>query len=272
MGKHTDAFNAIMKAGEKPKKEKVKQVEVKKIEIVEGANPLQLSLSKCLIIGNTIKLPFEKLENYADLRKALLNCGAVYKNSSFIFNSNPQPFINRLMNNENVNIKKEYQFFATSENVAKMLLNRINFFDGAKVLEPSAGQGGILDYLPKNISLDVHCIELMSENAQILRNKGYSVDECNFLDVNGKNDFDIIVANPPFSKNQDIDHFMHMRTHLKENGQMAVITSPHFIFSNDKKSVAFRKYLDENNACYEEIEAGEFKSSGTNIKTMLITI
>lgn len=272
MGHHTDIFNAIMKAGEKPKKKKAEQVEIKQIKLVEGANPLQVSLSKCIIVGNTIKLPFERLENYADLRKALINCGATYKNNSFIFPSDAEPFINRLMTGENINLKKQYQFFATPEKVAKMLINRINFFEGAKILEPSAGQGGLLECLPKNLSLDIDCIELMPENAQILRNKGFNVNEANFLDIRGQNEYDIIIANPPFNKNQDITHFEHMLTHLKPNGQMCVITSLHWTFAKDKQSVKFRELLDNIGATYEEIESGEFKSSGTNIKTILISI
>ena len=53
---------------------------------------------------------------------------------------------------------------------------------------------------------------------------------------------------------------------------MAVITSPHWTFANDKKSKAFRTFLEEEGATWEEIEAGEFKASGTNIKTILIEL
>ncbi len=266
---HTEKFNSIMERNKPAKKEKVMKVEVKQIAERENMSFFQRSLSKCTYAGSTVYLPFERLENYADIRKALMDAGAKYKNNTFIFQNDAEPFINRLMGGEEINIKKQFQFFGTPPKVAKMVIDKINWVTGYKVGEFSAGQGGLLDYLP-NLNLDITCVELMPENAQILSKKGYNVICEDFL----KNEYqqqDVIIGNPPFSKNQDIDHFMHMYKHLKEGGQMAVIVSPHFTFANDKKSVAFRKFLEDHAADdYETIEAGEFKESGTNIKTVLI--
>lgn len=208
------------------------------------------------------------LPNYADLRKALLNAGATYNRNTFVFPNDAQSFIDRLMDGQSVNIKKEFQFFATPKKVAEMVMDKIEFFKGATVREPSAGQGGLLDELPTKMGLIVDCIELMPENAEILRKKGYKVRCEDFLS-NTYEPVDIIVANPPFSKKQDIDHFMHMYKQLKRNGQMAVITSPSWTFAMDKKSMIFRDFINEN-AHYEEIEADAFKESGTKIKTLLI--
>ena len=268
---HTERFNDLMNRNKPAKKEKVKAIPMKMIEERENMSYFQRSLSKCLYSENTVFLPKERLENYMDIRKALIDAGATYKNNTFIFPNDAEPFINRLMGGEEINIKKTFQFFATPPKVAKMVIDKIQWFDGANVLEPSAGQGGLLNELPKEYSLIVECIELMPENAQILTKKGYKVTEADYLTTNNKK-FDIIIANPPFSKNQDITHFMKMYEDLNEGGQMAVITSCHWNFAQDKKSVQFKQFLDDNSADYEEIEAGEFKSSGTAIKTMLVSL
>lgn len=264
---HTDVFNKIMERS-KPTKKK-KQI-FKQIEPRENMNELQNSISKCLISENIVKLPIEQLTNYKEVKKALLNAGGKYQRNSFIFPSDAKPFIDRLMNGESVNIKKEFQFFATPSKLAKRIINNITFFEGAKVGEFSAGQGAFLDELPK-LNLKLTVCELMKENAKILKDKNYNVVCANFLLEKWQMQ-DIIIGNPPFNKNQDIKHFMHMYKHLKKGGRMDVITSPHWTFASEKICVEFRKFLNEKGATWKEIDAGEFKESGTNIKTVLITL
>ncbi len=266
---HTERLNAILAASAPKRKEKIKPVTVKQVEASSNMNDLQTSLSKCTYTENTLYLPFERLDNYNDVRKALLNAGAIYKNNTFVFPNLAEPFINRLMGGEVVNIKKQYQFFATPKHLAKRIIGDIPFYTGARVAEFQAGQGGFLDVLP-NLNLQLTICELMPENCEVLRSKGYEIIEGDFL----KQDWpmqNFIIGNPPFSKNQDIAHFMHMYKFLNIGGRMDVITSCHWLYANDKKSVEFRDFINEN-ANYQEIDEGEFKESGTNIKTVWITL
>lgn len=276
---HTEKFNLAMERNKPAKKEKLKPVIEKMIPEHENMSLFQRSLSKCTYAGNTVYLPKEKLTNYIDIRKALIDAGAKYKNNTFIFPNDAEPFVNRLMGGEEINIKKQFQFFPTPKKLVQMILSEINFFEGAKVLEPSAGQGAFLDELPKDKILKINCIELMPENCIILTKKGYSPIEGDFLSddlipLNKSNlcEYDFIVANPPFSKNQDIDHFHKMYNMLKINGRMDVIVSPHFTYAKDKKGVKFKQFLEDSGATWQEINAGEFKESGTNIKTVWITL
>ena len=259
-----------MEATKPAKKVKTMRIEEKQIKPTENMNALQTSLSKCTVAGNVVRLPFEKLDNYPELRKALLNAGATYKSNTFVFSGDAQPFIDRLMGGQSVNIKKEYQFFPTPPNVAHMIINKINWSDGLKVGEFSAGQGGLLDFLPKEYNLSITAVELMSENVSVLKSKGYNAICGDFL-LKHYGNVDVVILNPPFAKNQDIDHFMHAWNHLNDGGQIACITSPHWTFASDKKSKVFRDFLNEIGAEWEEINPGEFKSSGTNIKTFLIS-
>lgn len=81
-----------------------------------------------------------------------------------------------------------------------------------------------------------------------------------------------IIANPPFSGNQDIDHVWMMYKRLEEGGTLAAITSPHWKFASEKKCIDFRNWLKEIHGQVFEIGAGEFKDSGTAISTMAIVI
>lgn len=271
---HTEQFNRIMERSKPIRKEKQKAVTVNMIPLRERTNELQLSLSKCTYTANTLYLPFERLDNYDELKKALMGCGAKYKNNTFVFPSDADVFINRLMDGESVNLKKEFQYYPTPKNIVQKMMDAITWHDNIKtILEPSAGQGAIVQAINEHSKVCVDYCELMEQNAEILQRKNFNAQiiSADFMDVKVTNYYDLIVMNPPFAKNQDIDHVTHAYKCLKKGGQMVAITSPHWTFANDKKSVAFRDFINENGN-FEEIESGEFKESGTNIKTIMITL
>ena len=90
----------------------------------------------------------------------------------------------------------------------------------------------------------------------------------NFLEHKGS--YDRIIANPPFSKQQDIDHIMHMHSLLKPGGILVSVVSESPFFRINKKSVAFREFLEANNAEIIPLDTGAFKESGTMVKTRII--
>lgn len=276
MGKHTEAFNKIMEQSAPDKKKKTPAM---KPTTLNPDHKLSESLSKCTIQGNTLFLPpivDGALPDYAEIRKALLNAGAKYQRNAFVFPSDALPYVERITGGEKVNIKKEFQFFATPEPLAKRLVEMADINNpDLLVLEPSAGQGAIVkELLRKEPGLIVHAYELMDINRSVLE----KIKDCvllgnDFLNAGSQaTAFDRIVANPPFNKNQDIDHIQEMYKRLKKGGRIVTIASIHWKNSNNKKEVNFRYWLDEVNAVIEEVPAGEFKSSGTNVPTCIILI
>ena len=141
-----------------------------------------------------------------------------------------------------------------------------------KILEPSAGTGAlvsaVLKVCPEAV---VDCYELMPENREILQKQpgvrivGEDFSAC-------ENSYDRIIANPPFAKNQDIVHVTDMYKHLNDGGEMAVITSRHWRFAEERICQKFRKWLSKVDALIEDIDEGEFKESGTSISTTIIFI
>jgi len=272
---HTDAFNKIMgQCKDKPKKEKPM-----KPTTLNPDHKLSESLSKCTIRGNVLSLPpvTDPLPHYTEMRKALINAGGVYKRSSFVFPSDVLPYLERITGGEKVNIKKEFQFFATPPHLAERLVEMADISSpDLMVLEPSAGQGAIVKaLLAKEPGLIVHAYELMDINRSIVE----KIKDCvvlgdDFLKRNVVHEplFDRIVANPPFSKNQDIEHIMYMYKSLNKGGRIVTIASKHWQFSKNKKETEFRNWLEEIGAVWEDVEAGEFKESGTNIATCIIII
>ena len=112
----------------------------------------------------------------------------------------------------------------------------------------------------------------MPENQeQLIKKDGVNLIGEDFLQsqVNG---YTRIIANPPFSGNQDVDHVIEMYNRLSPGGMVAAIMSKHWQFASEKKCVEFRSFLKDTDAKVLDISAGEFKSSGTNIPTSVVLI
>lgn len=151
------------------------------------------------------------------------------------------------------------------------------------VLEPSAGQGSIIDAILRahpDQRMIFYC-EKMDINRVILSDRygkkseiiPLNVKDNDFLNLSSvAHSFDRIVANPPFSKNQDIDHVKHMYSMLNTGGRLVAIMSKHWQLSENKKESEFKDWLDWIDSEVIEIEAGAFKNSGTNIASVIVII
>lgn len=222
--------------------------------------------------GKRLELPKdEQFENYAQVKKALLTAGGKYKRCGFDFADDAKVVQDRLVGGEVINDKKKYQFFATPSELAKQLVELADIQPHHTWLEPSVGQAAIAD-LMLSISKDHVVVERMPENIKVLLRKGYAPIEGDFLlqSVETIGLFDRIVANPPFTKNQDIAHIQHMHSLLNPGGKLVSIASKSWTFGSQKKQIAFREWLDEIGATITEVPAGAFKESGTNISSVII--
>lgn len=235
------------------------------------------SLKKCRLDGNILHLPPVSdgmLANYGEVRSALLKAGAKYKRGTFVFPNDAQPYIDRLCGGETVNIKKEFQFFATPSALCDELVRDACIEKGHSVLEPSAGQGAIVQAIQRAVHISVDYFELSPINLNVMDEiANANLRGHDFLsDENTGVQYDRIIANPPFSKNQDIDHIRKMYECLKPGGRIVTIASPHYQMASGKKEKAFKQWLDELSASVDEIPANTFKESGTSIRTVKIII
>lgn len=243
-------------------------------------NDLIDSISLMIPMGNRLQLPTDRVfSNYAAVKKALLTAGGVYKRSGFEFKEDAATIQSRLCGGEVINDVKKFQYYPTPKELAMRMVQQAGIESHHRVLEPQAGQGHIVDCLPE--IRDLVLVELMPENYQVLTRKYMSGDYTtntisiineDFLKYNPDEGFDRIIANPPFTKNQDIDHVLHMYDLLNPDGRIVSLMSPSWIHGSQKKQVAFREWFDEVNGRMEEIPEGTFKQSGTNVRTILIDI
>jgi hypothetical protein len=104
--------------------------------------------------------------------------------------------------------KVSHQFYPTPERLARIAVEIARIEPGHRVLEPSAGQGGIADLIP-----GVECVEISPLHCRILAAKGLTVHEADFMRWDGGR-FDRIVMNPPYSEGR-------WRAHVERAASMA---------------------------------------------------
>lgn len=223
---------------------------------------------------NTLFLPPTQLDRklYIDVNKCLESIGGVWnkKSKGHVFDHNPSDDLDEMINvGEWTDKKKEYQFFATPKEIVEQMIALANIKKGDVLLEPSAGDGAILDFFPKENPYIA--IELMSENVKKLHEKGYSVSETDFLETPTLN-VDKVIMNPPFTKQQDVKHILHAWKSVSKNGILVSIVSESPFFRENSLSREFREWLENNNATVIKLESGDFKSSGTMVKTRMIVV
>jgi len=194
------------------------------------------------------------------------------KTKAFVFDKDPSDLIKKYLEGEDINFKKKFQFFATPQSLAEKIVSMADLKPTDEVLEPSAGQGAIIKEINKK-GIRPGYFEIMDVNLEFLKENNIDGEFLgkDFLSYDSEKLFDKIIANPPFSKNQDIDHVMKMYSHLKVGGKLVSIMSKHWTFANEKKSREFKEFV-ENNGYYETVDSGVFKESGTNIETAIVVL
>jgi hypothetical protein len=225
-------------------------------------------LSNSEIKGNLLFLPKVDLDRklHVSVNKVLDALGGKWnrKQKAHIFKESPEQTLEEiLLTGQFTDAKKEYQFFETPDLLSMYLVELADIKSNETRLEPNAGKAGIAKFI-----IDCDCIELMNENRKYLSENGYNLVGDDFLKFNGE--YDVIVATPPFSKQQDIDHVTHMIKLAKRC--VVSVMSASVMWRTNKKAVDFRAMVDELGGTFEELPDDSFKESGTMVKTCVVHI
>lgn len=243
-------------------------------------------LSECSIENGVVYLPKIQLERktYLEVNKHLEHLGGKWnrKAKGHIFDDDPTDnFENMLLTGETTDFKKEFQFFETPPEMAKKMVEMLELENGEYIREPSAGKGAIVRTLKKyeeendfvfgymiNEKAEIYWKHLVKEFKNEINMDIFWQDFLKMTSTVANK----IIMNPPFTKQQDIDHIMHAYSLLNPGGILVSIVSEGPFFRENKKSVAFRKFLVETNAEVIKNPDGAFKSSGTMVRTRIIKI
>ena len=173
--------------------------------------------------------------------------------------------------------KDNPDLYPTPEWLVKKMLSKVDFRNQKikNILEPSAGLGNIIDVINSDInrhsSYNVYAIEIDNKCRNVLLSKNVKVIDSDFLLYNDLQQFDLIIANFPFS---DGDKHLHKAIDVLFSGQIVCLLNAETIknpYTNSRKDLVSK--LNKLDAKIEYIQnAFSDADRKTNVETALIYI
>lgn len=161
------------------------------------------------------------------------------------------------------------QFFTPPDIVQEMIWrSKIHKYPRLRILEPSAGDGRILEGLRPWIgAADIVAVEISLSLTNSLRERfreGIAFQCCDFLQQNGNlGKFDIILMNPPFDNGLDITHIEHAESMLAPGGRLVALCG------NGPRQQKIFKHRTEY---WEQLPQDSFKAEGTGINVAMLVL
>ncbi len=196
-----------------------------------------------------------------------------------VFATDPSARFDQAILSGDVSTAKEAGFFPTPIALAKRLVEMADIKPGMRVLEPSAGTGRIVTAILRSApDVALYCVERDMDRAESLKSvTSGPIESGDFLSIdpqnpqNGLGYFDRVVANPPFARQQDIDHVLHAFEFLRPGGRLVSVMSAGVVFRQDQKAKAFREFITGRGSI-ESLPDDSFKESGTNVRAAIVTL
>lgn len=145
--------------------------------------------------------------------------GVKIDHCTFEFDYDAQDAIDEIVTSGCVPDRVSHQYYPTPENVALAAIDIAEIGPDDQCLEPSAGQGGIAQCMPKDRTI---CVEISELHCKILQAKGFHVEHADFLQWRAGS-FNCIVLNPPYSEGRWQSHIEHASTMLRTNGRLIAV-------------------------------------------------
>jgi predicted RNA methylase len=240
-------------------------------------------LARSTITTVSVTLP-EQLDRklYTEVDKTLKSAGGKWNKSAkaHLFDRDPREALGLAVSTgAAVNEKQVKQAFYTPTELADRVAARANPQIGEKVLEPSIGEGALaLALRRREPSLLVYGYD--RDLTAALRAKDAlgllaDVSVADFLLVEPNPTFDLVVMNPPFAKDQDIDHVLHAWKFVRPGGRLVSIMSATWSHRGGgrlKKRQKFHAFVEQVGGEITDLGGEAFKSAGASVYTVMLQL
>lgn len=173
--------------------------------------------------------------------------------------------------------RKGIDFYPTPEPLGQKMIEWANVKEDESVLEPSAGNGAIAMWVPKNITLTAvePSFDLFSKLSARASGSNRKIVQSTFEDFNIINKVNAVVMNPPFGAagTTALQHLQKAYHHLKNGGRIVALV-PRGAF--DTK---FEKWQNDDNFPKDlyvrsriNLPAVTFEQAGTKINAQIIIL
>lgn len=199
---------------------------------------------------------------YQEALRALISIGGVLNRSNEIeFDYEAQDIVGEIINSGCIPDRKSHQYYPTPESIARTVIELADIGPDDWTLEPSAGQGGLADFLPKDRTT---CIELSGLHCKILEVKGFNVEQADFLkwmdEFKASRSFTRIVMNPPFSEGRWKAHLESAYQMLAPGGRLVAVLP-----ASAKNKVSLPRCEMSWSGTY----SGEFAGTGVSVAILV---
>lgn len=159
-----------------------------------------------------------------------------------------------------------YQLFQTPADIAAQLAELLELKPGARILEPSAGLGRLIDAVKPYEPAEVVAVENAPDcAAELFRQdrERVTIKQRDFLTLTPADlgMFDAVIMNPPFHLRADIRHILHARQFLKPHGKLAALCMDTAQRAEQLKPLASK---------WISLPPKSFQAEGTNINACMI--
>ncbi|MEZ8028520.1 hypothetical protein [Enterovibrio norvegicus] len=204
--------------------------------------------------------------SYQTLKKAVKNAGGHYVSNSFMFDSVDEATdaLERLLNGENVNIKKSLQYYPTTESVWPYLEERLDV-RGKVVWEPHAGEGFLVRKAIDAGASTVLATEIFKKFHPKITESGATLIGEDVMGMTAEDvvNVDVVVMNPPWTGGQDVKHIEYIRNILPDHAEIHALMSGSLKQNPSSIYEKFRNWLKQNEIDLEVLPDSAYKDSGT---------
>lgn len=234
-------------------------------------------LDRCTFDGPRLLLAGQLTRGeYVAVNKVIETAGGKWakREKAHLFDGDAADIIDQvILAGEVTSAKQALGFFETPPAVVARLITLAGLKPDHGALEPSAGDGAIAAAVAPLVDW-VDAVEVDEGRFERLALMGFTgaVILADFLGYVTDRRYDRVVMNPPFARQQDIDHVIHALGFLKPDGLLVSVMSVSVTFRQNRKADDFRKLVADRGGWFEELPEDAFKPSGTGVHTVIAVI
>lgn len=236
-----------------------------------------LQAAKVIPFENAFLLKMAQMDRvtYQSVNEVLLTIGGVWLTAKkgHMFSKDPSNDLRDIIDQVGYLNPKDYGYFPTPDAVLDLMMEKAELSPDMNVLEPSAGKGHIALRASAVVGFDsMTLVEYLPRHAEHLRRFYPTVIENDFMKVKATGDFQRVLLNPPFAREQDIAHVRHAYDFLAPGGRLVAILAAGWVTNQTANAIAFRTFLKALQTQLIVLPKGAFEESGTSVNTVMLVI
>lgn len=250
---------------------------------------VRAALDRSVFTSDSVQLP-EQLDRalYMKVNKIIETAGGKWnrKRAAHLFGEDPKRVLGlaievgaldisqvdiSVMKSDKMNAVVD-QLFPTPPDIARKMIAAAEIEPGMCVLEPSVGTGVLVQAVIDSVDTEILGYEIDRRLCNLLDRKFPSYKlHTRCMDFLVASDFmgcyPRVVMNPPFVRGADILHIEHALKFLAPGGRLVAICA-----NGPRQREAFELRANSSGGYWEDLPAGTFKGSGTDVNTAMVVI